>query len=267
MSPDPAVPKLFQDKPRFSTPSNFRAKGWTETLAGYLYEADKLSRCIRRNRSYMEADYAWKITINVRAVLAAKDAGELWTKACRVLNRHGVVALWVREPTKRNTIHYHLIVKNNLSQRALEQAVEAAMPSRDTVPYHKQVKRIISQWHWARYITKAKTRGWVAGREVKDKYAKKRLLFRPHLRLRKVGTIGSFWERSKATLWQEIVEIEKKIAEGLENDQVLAVVDHVYQLCGEAISRNRIARSMGYSANSESVRLWIDSLFDVSSGY
>lgn len=252
------VPKLYQEEPLHSKMSSFKLKAWTETVVGYQNEADKLSRCILRNRDLMGRDYPWAVSINVEVELWPKDIKAVWTKACRKLKARGVVALWVREPSTSSHCNYHLIVKSEMTEEALEQAIEEAMPDRDVIPWHKQVRRVRSQYHYARYITKAKTRGYLHGREVMDKYRDRRLLFQPGLDLRKVGTIGQFWEKSKKLLWQDIRDHEQRVGEGLEQPKIRLLARHVFDLIDGYYPLQRVERSFGYFATEPDVQEWAD---------
>jgi len=249
---------LFQIQPRHSSPSSFKQKGWTSTVTGYLYESDKLARLIMRNMTYMDHPYTWAVTIKIKSVLTAQHIREMWPRVCRKLRNGGFVGLWVIEPHHKNTIHYHMIVSSHCSQqRTLARLIEKSMPPRSELSFHKQVAPIKSVYHWARYITKAKTRGTIRNRVVQDKYAKKRLLFVSGSRIQKSREIGSFWKKPKHVLWLEIVQIEKQIAKGLEDQQVRDLAQHVHKLLGQTVSQNHVERSLGYSSESPIVRDWI----------
>src|SRR5579872_3288982 len=198
--------KIFQPKPTYSKPSRFKPKGWTDTTLGCVHEAKKLAMCLLRNRKAMTHPYAWAVHINLSVELPAKTITDLWASACRTLNRRGIVAIWVREPTRSNKVHYHLIVKNAIQKIDLERAIEEAMPNRREVKWRKRIERIKSEWFYSHYIVKARVAGYVKCRRVEDLYAKKRRLFKPNLKLKKYGTVGDFWERPKKTLWAEIRE-------------------------------------------------------------
>lgn len=253
-------PKIFQDEPLEWRPSSFPLKGWTDTEAGYLYEADKLSRCIWENRKLMGRGYTWEVSINIEKEMPFSEIGKQWSAVCLSLKRRGIVALWVREPSRQNHCNYHLIIKNEISRRDLEDAIEGAVPPRSELPYHKHIGRIASQWHYIRYMTKAKTGGYVNGRFVSDKYRKKRLLFIQGPRLWKSFHIGDFWEKPRDDIWDEIKDREKKIAEGLERPLIRQLCEHVYEMCGGAVSRKRIERSFGYSADTSTIREWAETV-------
>ena len=255
------IVQIFQDEPLDFKPSSFKLKGWTDTVVGFIHEASKLSQCIVKNSRLMKRNYTWAVSINIEQELSPHDIKEVWKKVCRKLKAKGIAALWVREPSKQNRCNYHLLVKSQITNFALETAIEESMPSRSDLPWHKQVKPVKSQWYWPRYICKAKTKGYINGRRVGDKYGNKRLLFKPHLGLRKCGTIGDFWEKSKKQIWQDIIDKEKRIAEGLEKPNIRKLVNHVYEWLGGYVPIKRIERSYGYWADSPNIRDWANRLF------
>ena len=258
------VPKLFQDEPAYSKRSSFRLKSWTETVLGYLYEASKLARCLLRNRDLMGRDYPLAITINIEVELRPEEIKAIWTKVSRKLGALGLVALWVREPSRSNRCHYHLIVKSDLSVEVVKQIIGEAMPDRSVIPWHIYVDRVRSQYHYARYVGKAKTPGYLAGNMVADKYRCRRLLFRSGLDLRKVGTIGTFWELPKKQIWDDIIQLERRIGEGLNQPGIKELALHVYELLDATVPLSRIERSFGYSAFTPQTREWAASVASVA---
>jgi len=246
----PTSPIFREHSPHFRK-QPFKLKGWTDTVLGYLYEADKLSRCILRNREYMGCDYTLEASINIHAELPPHLIKQTWDKAKGRMKEHGVTALWIREPSLSNHCNYHLLVKSNHSEEEFKQIIEASMPPRSprsNVPFHKHVSPIDSQYHYSRYITKAKTAGVVNGKEIKDKYRNKRLMFAPRLGLKKYGTIGPFWEKPKKVLWDEIIEIERRVAEGKEKPGVKEKARQMYELLGGCVPLDQIERNYGYYA-------------------
>jgi len=252
--------KIYQQKPPFRKASSFKLKSWTDTVEGYINEAKQLTLCILRNRRAMNRPYTWAVHINVNVVQTPKQTTDLWTKACLKLRRKGIVALWIREPNKANKVHYHLIVKNNIGKKELEQAIEAAMPSRTHVRWRKRVEPIRNEWYYCHYITKAKVGGYIHGQRIADLYMRKRRLFKANQKLKKYGVIGDFWERPKKRLWQEIRDKEKQIAEGLENPNVKRLAKHVHDMFGGDVPLKDIERSFGYWSEEAYVQDWIDRL-------
>jgi hypothetical protein len=104
-------------------------------------------------------------------------------------------------------------------------------------------------------------RGRVKGTLVNDLHARKRRLFKPNLRLKKYGEIGSFWERPKKQLWREIKDIEKQIADGLEKPNIKKLARHVYDMLGGYVPLETIERSYGYWSETPAIKDWADSLF------
>lgn len=252
--------KIYQQIPPFSKATSFKLKSWTDTVEGYINEAKQLTLCILRNRHAMKRSYTWAVHINVNVVQTPKQITDLWTKACRNLRRKGIVALWIREPNKANKVHYHLVVKNNIGKKELEQAIEEAMPSRATVRWRKRVEPIKNEWYYCHYITKAKVSGYINGLRIADLYMRKRRLFKANQELKKYGVIGDFWERSKKRLWQEIKDKEKRIGEGLENPNVKRLAKHVHDMFGGDVPLKDIERSFGYWSEEAYVQDWIDRL-------
>lgn len=255
--------KIFQTNPVFSKPSQFKPKGWTDTTAGYIREANQWAMCVLRNRKLMKRPYSWVVHLNLNEELPPATIKEMWPKVCRKLKDRGIVALWVREPNSLNKCHYHILIKNMISKTDLMRAIEESMPSRQVVKWRKRVEPIKNEWRLCHYIFKAKISGHnKKGIFVKDLYRSKRLLFSAKLKFKKVGTIGDFWEqdKSKKKLWDEIKAIEKRIGEGLEQPNVKRLCQHVYDFLGGYVPLKTIERSYGFSSDSEAVQNWIDSL-------
>lgn len=258
--------RIYQRKPLLSKPSQFKAKGWTETVEGYRHEANKLTRCILRNRRLMRTPYTWHVVINIETVHSPKQIADLWTKAVRTLRSKGIVALWIREPTRSGKVHYHLILRTTISRAQLERVVKEAMPKKSPgqkrAGWHKSLTpiRCDREWQLAHYVTKARIAGYRKGKKVEDYYAEKRLLFTTGLKIKKYGEIGDFWLKPKKQLWQEIIDIEKRIAEGLEKPNVERLCKHVHDFIGGYVSLKDIRRSFGFSAGKQPVQQWIDHL-------
>jgi len=217
-------PVLFQENPIFSKPSIYRAKGWTETVEGYVNEAKQLAVCLLRNRRLMQTSYTWFLTINFECVLPPAEIKRAWTEICRKLRAKGIVALWVREVSRTNRVHHHLLLRTPISRTALERVVAECLPDQEALPTHSKLLVVNDEWRLVHYLAKAKITGYVQGEPVDDYYAEKRLLFKPNLGLKKFGTLGSFWGRPKRELWQEVIEEELRISEALGNPYVSKLV-------------------------------------------
>ena len=193
----------------------------------------------------MKRPYTWAVHLNISDDLTPKEAAAQWTKTCRSLRLKGIVAIWVREPNKSNKVHYHLMVKNQIGKKQLERAIEESMPSRKLLRWRKRVEPIKNEFRLAHYLTKAKISGYIKGRQVADFHRTKRLLFKTNRAWKKYGVIGAFWERPKKKLWQEIRDIEKKIAEGLEQPNVKQYAKFLFDLVGGYVPLRQIERSIG----------------------
>ncbi len=259
--PDPDN-NLFLTDPPFSKPSLYKPKGWTDTVAGYIREAKKLTMCILLNERLMDHSYQWHVTINFDADQTPAEIRERWAKVRKSLKRSGVVALSVMEVNRSNHVHFHLIVSSRISEAALRRAVEEAMPSQKVIGWHNRPQRIKpgETWELAHYVTKAKKPGYVNGRLVDDYYASKRILFKPKLGLHKHYAIGPFWVKPKAAIWKDIAAKEARIAEGLEQPGVRKLVDYMYELLDRTMPLKGIERAFGFHADSEPVKRWITQL-------
>ena len=252
--------EIFQRKPIRSKPSTFRVKSWTHSIEAYCLEAGQLMQCILQNRRLMGGPYRWFLTINFEDVMEPALIRSRWKTACDNLRDNGLVAIWVREPSKTNKVHHHLLVKSNMTREELSRIVERSMPSRKTMRWHKMIKPVKNGWRLAFYITKAKLSGVLKGQYMEDYYARKRLLFRSNLGIKKFGTIGGFWEKSKKEIWQEIVADEKRIAEAMEQQDIRRFVKHIHELLGETVSKKEIERSIGLRSGDASMLAHIEQL-------
>ena len=255
--------KLFQKKPLWTKQSSHKLKSWTDTIEGYLNEAKKLTTCLFLNRKLSRQPYTWFTTIYVDVVMTPKEVNDWWKKAARNLKRKGVVALWVREPTSTNKVHYHLLLRSNHSKQDLTKIIEESLPSRKLGRWHKNIEPIVgSDWRVLHYITKAKTPGKTkTGKYVADLYLKKRLLFKPKLGIRKVGTIGNFWSKNKEAIWSEVKAKEKRIAEGLEQANVRRLAQYAFEFIEGYVPLRQIERNFGFDWDSPATQNWIKQVF------
>ncbi|MCZ2342467.1 MAG: hypothetical protein LC104_11840 [Bacteroidales bacterium] len=235
-------------------------------MASYINEARKLKTLILRNRRLTGEPYTWHVTINFETVQTPAEIKVGWEKVCRNLRDHGIVALWVREPTKSGKVHYHLILRTTITKKALEKVVKAAMPTRQPgqkrAGWHKSIKPVTDDWQLAHYVTKAKIASYVKGRRVDDWYAGKRLLFVTGLPFNKVGVIGDFWAKPKAKMWDDVKAVEKRIGDGLDQPNVRRLAAHVHDLIGRFVPLPAIERSFGAAADSPVIQGWIERLLD-----
>lgn len=255
--------KIYQKKPLWSKPSVHKLKSWTDTIEGYLYEAKKLTTCLLHNRKLAKQPYTWFVTIYVDFVMPPKQVTDWWKKAVRNLQRKGVVALWVREPTSTNKVHYHILLRSRHSKNDLTEIIEASLPSRKLGRWHKNIKQIDkSDYRLLHYISKAKTAGKTkSGKFVTDLNRKKRLLFKSGLGIRKHGAIGAFWVKSKEAIWNDVKAKEKRIAEGLAQENVKRLAEHAYEFVCGAVPLRRIERNFGYHWDSPNIQNWIKQVF------
>ena len=166
---------------------------------------------------------------------------------CRYLSNKKVVALYVCEVSRRtNQFNYHMILRSqtpNLME-LLKLGTDGVKTNIMVEPYNPGEGRFT-----VRYMTKARTEKYKNGEIVsRDRWAKKRVLFRQELKVRKYGTIGRFWPhgKNKESLWKEIVAHERKINDGLQQPGAEEYAREMYELTQGFFSLNRVRRSVGY---------------------
>jgi hypothetical protein len=228
-------------------PLHYTEDGWY-TLDGFLYEADKLSRCVQwARRKYFTSEFTYFASINFTDDLTAAEMKVLWSKVCRYLSNKGVVALYVCEVSRRsNHFNFHLLVRSQ--SPGLAELVKTAAKSVNTnikvEPYDPGRGR-----YAVRYMVKAKTAKYKNGEIVsRDRWARKRVLLRQELKMRKYGTVGRFWPQgmNKEGIWKEIVAHERKINDGLQQPGAEEYAREMYELTQGFFSLNRVRRSVGY---------------------
>lgn len=246
-------PQLYQEKPQQFRRSMFPQKGWTGTVTGYLHEASDLTYCILENAKLMGRAYSAFVTVNIEEELSVSQHRAIWKTTCRKLREAGVVALWVREVTRKNLLHYHLLVKSKTAFTTITSALEAGI----SVRFHHKPEPVKSQRNYAYYITKAKISEVVEGKLCPDLYAKKRLLFAAGCGLDKHGTIGKFWERPRAVLLKPRIEKNKRISAGMKVDGVRDLVEYIFENLGVIRS---MAMNFAFFAESKKTRELIEEL-------
>ncbi len=255
--------KLYQEKPVYSKPSLHKPKGWCDSILGYQNEAKRWALCLLRNRKTMRRPYTWAVHLNINEHVPVETISPMWAKVKRKLNDRGIVAFWAIEANRLNKLHFHLIVKNEITEANLKKAIDESMPPRSTMKWRKRVEPIKNEWRLCHYVVKARVSGRNRqGVVVDDLYRRKRLLFHPKLPFKKVGTIGYFWEngKSKKKLWDEIKAIEKKIDEGWADHRVQKIVKYIHELVGEAVPFEKIRRSYSHAANEQQIEAWLKTM-------
>jgi hypothetical protein len=155
--------------------------------------------CVLRNRKLMKRPYTWAVHINLNEEYRPDQVSPMWKKVARKLEDRCIVALWVREPNRLNKLHYHIIVKNQISKADLKKAIEDAMPPWSVVKWRKRVEQIKNEWRLCHSVFKAKAKGRTKkGVLVNDLYRHKRLLFLPKMPFKKVAPSVTFGKAARA---------------------------------------------------------------------
>jgi hypothetical protein len=202
------------------------------------------------------------VGINFEIDQSPKEISETWAKVRRKLQAAGIVAYRILEITTdgngrpMNRVHYHLLVKSDHTKADLERAIDTSIPA--GLPFHKHVKPIKNPWGYICYILKAKVGGFnKQGRRVADKWADERIMFRSKLGIKKVATVGKFFVKSKAALWNDIKEQERTIGDNLARPEIAGLVDFLYNnYFGRQIDRKDIERRVGLHADGEPIQRW-----------
>lgn len=254
------TPKLYQTKPKKRSRSNyFTEHGW-HTLDGFLYEADKFARCVEwaKNR-YFKTPFTYFVSVNFTEDIKPVDMKRLWAKVCRSLKAKGVVAVWTVEASKLrfttvkgkvkksgDRFNYHLILRSDTPnvKALLKAATKGVKTNIKPERWNARKGR-----HAAAYIVKAKRAKFKDGEKISsDRWAAKRVLFKPAHKMRKYGTIGDFWPvgKNKEAIWAEIKDLEKKTAEGMNEPNVKEYSDFLYDLTGGFFTFRRVRREVAY---------------------
>jgi hypothetical protein len=239
---------LFQLRPKKRLRSlHYTEDGWY-TLDGFIYEADKLSRCVQwAKRRYFTSEFTYFASINFTEDMTAAEMKAVWSKACRYLTGKNVVALYTCEVSRRsNHFNFHMLLRSrtpNLSE-LLKFATKTVKTNIKVEPYDPGRGRLA-----VRYMTKARTPKYKNGEIVsRDRWARKRVLLRQELKMRKYGFIGQFWPvgMNKDIIWKEIIAHEKKISDGLQQPGAEEYAREMYELTQGFFSLSRVRRSVGY---------------------
>jgi len=253
-------PLIYQKKPAYSKPryQNKKPKGWTDSIESYCIEADRLTQCLLNNKILAKKPYTWFVTIKVHKTLSPIEIKEFWNSATGKFKRKGVVALWIREATRNNRIHYHLLFRSEHSEKELTSIVEYSMPPRSITRWSKSVERVKDcDYRLFQYLGKSK----VAFGGNPDIYAKKRLLLVPKKGIYKLGQIGGFWLKSRKAIYKEKSKVEGRICLGSEQEYVRDLIQHVHTVFFPDRPIEKIARPIAYYWDSEYVQDWISKLF------
>jgi len=250
---------IFQDEPECFTKFRNRKgqpapNGFTESISSYIKEAGKELTLLIRNRELQKHPYRWEVTINLEKILCPKDVRTAWAKMSRKLNRSGVVAYRIAEPTKSNKVHFHLLVKSNHTDAELKRIVAAAT---DGIDCHTHLSLIEDEFRYIAYMLKARIGVVVGGRLIKDYHATKRLLFQSKTGIRKVGTVGKFWVQPKAKIWESIRKKKQQLGEAIAPSEIKGLIQYLYaDFFGKTIPKKDLERQIGLNADEPAIKEW-----------
>lgn len=235
------VPQLFQEKPKKTTPSLYRPKGYTGCLEGYFRSTKERRATVIRNNRMLGRRFTHAVGINLydprHPALVNRDFGAL----TRILGRKGLIGHWTVEIDRTNVLHWHLLVVDfQGSTKALKRLLKACVAEVETFPRSRvYADKVRNQRHALDYVLKAKKPGYgdafnpldgTAPRRSPfrhDIYATKRVLFRPNTGLDKHGCFGNFWAEgfNERKLWALIREETATVARNYEIPAIRDFVD------------------------------------------
>lgn len=252
------TPRLYQSNPpKRSRDKFFKENGWN-TVDGYLYEADKATRCVEWAAChYFKTPFTYFVSLNFLDDLDPPELNKLLVKVCRYLKDKKVVALCVVEASKLRTtkkkgricgdrFNVHLLLRSvtyNIKD-LIKTATKGFRTNIKADKFNSKKGR-----NAAAYMFKAKRAKWRDGKLVTaDRWAKKRTLFKKEHKIRKYRTIGSFWPAgmNKEKIWGEIMAVEAKIAQGMGQPGVDEYTDTLQALTGGWFTRKRVLREVAY---------------------
>lgn len=165
---------------------------------------------------------------------------------CRYLSGKKVAALYVCEVSRRsNRFNYHMVLRiqtPNLSE--LVKFAAGNVKTNIKVEAHDPGEGRFT----VRYMTKAKTAKYHNGEIVsRDRWARKPVLLRQELKMRKYGTLGPFWPTgmNKEDIWNAIKAHEKKINDGFQQPGADEYARELHELTQGYFSLDYVRHSVG----------------------
>lgn len=242
--------KLYQVRPKKrKRPFGYTEDGWF-TTDGYLYESDRLSRCVDWARTHLfQTEFTYFVSVNITEDMTPDELKTLWPKVTRYLTDKGVVALWVCEVSKRsNRFNFHLLLRSetpNIKVILKAKFKKLGIKTNIKPERYDPGRRRFS----VRYMTKAKTPKYRDGELITaDRWKAKRVLLNPEDKIRKYGYVGDFFPKgwNKERIWDEIKKHERKITEGLQQPGAEEYAEFLHDLTGGYFTLKRVRRSVGY---------------------
>lgn len=135
------------------------SRGW-KTRNGQRRETKELAVCLVINRRPRRRDYPLEAVVKFDGDVSVNEHDDLWKKYAKNMKRRGVAASWVREPSNKNRIHYHLLIVAPDVPEAAEDAIRSACPKGYEDRLRLHVKTVVDQRGICYYLPKAKTRGY-----------------------------------------------------------------------------------------------------------
>lgn len=195
---DDDINQLYQRCPSLGTEDHYPS--FTNSICSYIKQAKNCIDEILESK----AKPKWYAVVRIDDILTAQDHNQHWKLIARRLRQKKVVALWTREATKANRLHYNFLISYPTSETEMEDAIRFAFGGMKINLKAKRIdqKKILD---YVFYVFKGKRKGKIkkgpkdkVGEWSSDMYQYDRLLFKKHSPLRKHDCIGQFYGDRKA---------------------------------------------------------------------
>jgi len=207
ISADKGEQLIYQKKPRPNS-----ALGWehrpsfTHSLQSYELAAKKQFILLMRNLAETKQYPGYHVIINFKERMSIKNFAKKRVKAHGYLTKWGVCGYYVQEPTEsRNWLHLHMLTIYNGSRSDLKKCIKYAWMMTG-LTYGKDFRVKVfpvgaTDKDYQRtccYILK------YSGKRKTNRFTPK--LFIKNLGLRKTGSFGGWFAKTKKTIWNEYRE-------------------------------------------------------------
>ena len=208
-------PKLYQASPPSTLGIHFYRNYKTSYLS-YEHAVRKQYIILMRNSDITSVYPDHHVILNFHTPMVLDDFSIIRGKAFSRLSRLGVRAFYVHEPSRKGWLHIHLLSIFDGSADVLRENIKQSFSSSGLVygqDFHVKVKPVNkTQTDFRRlcsYILKFN------GKRKDNR--RNPLLFLKEVGLRKVGTIGQWFAKSKGEIWAEYIEERRKHSEQVNN--------------------------------------------------
>ena len=200
---------LYQQSPR-KTSSMPHWRSYTSSMESYEAAAKKEYQLLQRNFDITRLHPDFHAILIFRNPMLVKEFSKIRNKVFGELSKQGVKGYYVHEPSRKSWLHIHCMMicdgnENDLRRRIKQSFIKMGLGYGQD--FHVKVKPVnptlIDYQRLCKYILKFN------GNRRYNRHIP--TLFTPGLGIRKVGTIGKWFAKTKAVLWQGYIdEVRRK---------------------------------------------------------